>query len=101
MKSVEKHFHERSVRWISAALGMTKGRGDASMESGCWTEGVFHHISVGQRPMKTSKNISTRGPLNCRSLGCARDDKGEGDASMESGCWTEGVFHHIRWAKDP
>jgi hypothetical protein len=22
----------------------------------------------------------------------ARDDKGEGDASMESGCWTEDVF---------
>jgi hypothetical protein len=21
-----------------------------------------------------------------------RDDKGEGEASMESGCWTEGVF---------
>ena len=26
---------------------------------------------------------------NSRSLGCARDDKGEGDASMESGCWTD------------
>jgi hypothetical protein len=25
-----------------------------------------------------SKNISSKGPLNCRSLGCARDDKGEG-----------------------
>ena len=33
-----------------------------------------------------------------RSLGCARDDKGEGDASMESGCWTERVFHLLRWA---
>jgi hypothetical protein len=30
--------------------------------------------------------------LNCRSLGYARDDKGEGDASMKSGCWTEGAF---------
>ena len=44
------------------------------------------------------ENISTKGPLTY--LGCARDDK-EGDASMESGCWTEGVFHHIRWAKGP
>jgi hypothetical protein len=25
--------------------------------------------------------------VNCRSLGCARDDKGEGGASMEGGCW--------------
>ncbi len=24
------------------------------------------------------------GPLNCRSLGCARDDKGKGGASLES-----------------
>jgi hypothetical protein len=31
-----------------------------------------------------SKNISKRGSLNCRSLGFARDDKGEG-ASIESG----------------
>jgi hypothetical protein len=28
------------------------------------------------------------------SKSAARDDKGEGDASMESGCWTEGVFNH-------
>ena len=33
-----------------------------------------------------SKNIPKKGPLNCRSLGCARDDKGEGDASMKSSC---------------
>jgi hypothetical protein len=32
------------------------------------------------------KNISTKGPLNCRSLGFARDDKGKGDGCMESGC---------------
>jgi hydrogenase maturation protease len=47
----------------------------------------------------TVENISRNGPRNCRSLGFARDDKGEGDASMESGCltdgcWTDGVFHH-------
>jgi hypothetical protein len=24
-----------------------------------------------------------------------RDDKGEGDASSESGCWTEGVLHPL------
>ncbi len=30
-----------------------------------------------------SKNISTRGPLNCRSLHSGRDDKGEGGASIE------------------
>jgi hypothetical protein len=32
-----------------------------------------------------SKNISRKGPRNCRSLGFARDDKGKGDLSMESG----------------
>jgi hypothetical protein len=32
-------------------------------------------------------NISTTGPLNRRSLGFARDDKGKDDASMECGYW--------------
>ena len=30
-----------------------------------------------------------------RKSGYARDDKGEGDASMESGCWKEGIFHPL------
>ena len=30
-----------------------------------------------------SKNISRKGPLNCRSLGCARDDKGDDGAFIE------------------
>jgi hypothetical protein len=50
---------------------------------------------------RQSKNISKKGPRNCRSLGCARDDKGKGDASIESGCWTEGVFHLLGWAAGP
>ena len=37
-----------------------------------------------------------RGGWECREAGIwvrfGRDDKGEGEASMESGCWTEGVF---------
>ena len=32
-------------------------------------------------------NISRRGLRNCRSLGFARDDKGEGSASLWIGCW--------------
>jgi hypothetical protein len=36
----------------------------------------------GQVPtaLRSVENISRRGPLNCRSLDFARDDKGEGDA---------------------
>ena len=30
-----------------------------------------------------------------------RDDKGEGEASMESGCWTEAFFHRLGWAAGP
>ena len=36
-----------------------------------------------------SKNISRKGPRNRRSLGFARDDKGKGNGSIESSCWTE------------
>jgi hypothetical protein len=42
----------------------------------------------------TRFRVSKKGPRNCRSLhgtpgqvGFARDDKGKGDISMESGCW--------------
>jgi hypothetical protein len=34
------------------------------------------------------KNISMKGPRNCRSLGFAQDDKGMGCGFMESGGWT-------------
>jgi hypothetical protein len=36
-----------------------------------------------------------------RKSGYARDDKGEGNLSMESGFWTEGIFHHLGWAVGP
>ena len=53
-------------------------------------------LAVGPTGLKaqtaSSKNIARTGLQNCRSLGCARDDKGEGDASLESGYQTEGVF---------
>jgi hypothetical protein len=39
-----------------------------------------------------SKNVSRKGPRNCRSLGFARDDKGEGDFPMESGCGSRRFF---------
>jgi hypothetical protein len=54
-----------------------------------------------------SKNIPTKGPLNCRSLGFARDDKGKGCAYLSSlyGGWTEPQvicnFHPLGWAKGP
>ena len=39
-----------------------------------------------------SKNISRKGPRNCRSLGCARDDKGESDASHSERLLEEKAF---------
>jgi len=48
-----------------------------------------------------SKNISTKGPLNRRSLGFARDDKVEGSAPMESSCCMRAVFHLLGWADGP
>jgi hypothetical protein len=39
---------------------------------------------VAEIRVAPSKNISKKGPRNCRSLGCARDDKGESGASIET-----------------
>jgi DNA-binding winged helix-turn-helix (wHTH) protein len=58
-------------------------------------------LGYGYRLIALSKNIPRNGPRNRRSLGYARDDKGEGDASKESGWWTKGVFHHLGWAAGP
>jgi hypothetical protein len=41
---------------------------------------------------RSLENISTKDPRNCRSLGFARDDKGEGDGAIKNGCWTEAFF---------
>jgi hypothetical protein len=43
-------------------------------------------------------SVSTSGPRDCRSLGFARDDKGEGNGSLESGCRTEAVFSTL-WSR--
>jgi hypothetical protein len=41
--------------------------------------------SVDNR-LRSVEKTPKKGPLNRRFLGYARDDKGESDASMESGC---------------
>jgi hypothetical protein len=38
--------------------------------------------TMGFLKLALSKNISRNSPRNCRSLGCARDDKAEGRASI-------------------
>src|ERR1700691_3080222 len=51
------------------------------------------HIFARDRLSATpSENISKRGPQNRRSLGFARDDKGNGRASKDSGCRSEGAY---------
>ena len=57
---------------------------------------LFACTNRNMRPksIARSKNISTKGPRNRRSLRrfACRDDKGEGDGSIKSRCWTEAFF---------
>ena len=74
--SVEKHFHDETAEPQApplrfAPVGMTKGRvvlpGRVVAE-----QKLFSSPWVGSRPMTPlSKNISTKRPLNRRSLHCA------------------------------
>ncbi len=91
--------------WTSRPVGPTanvspaRQEGPLSIDSPTLSERRRRrHIFTSTCVSTPSKNISRKGPRTCRSLGCARDDKGEGVASMESGYWTEGVFHLLRWA---
>jgi hypothetical protein len=68
-----------------------KAEWPASTSSGSMIRRVFPARRRGAVP-PLSKNISRRGPLNRRSLGFARDDKGNRNASTEPGCWTEGAL---------
>jgi hypothetical protein len=67
-------------------------RENPGLKSETWaTHAIFVRASFMfsgglQATIPLPKNISRRGPLNCRSLGFARDVKGEGGASMESSC---------------
>jgi hypothetical protein len=51
--------------------------------------------------LRTEFSVSTKGPPNRRSLGFARDDKGKGNGSIESDCWTEAIFLHLGQAIGP
>ena len=86
VRSVEKHFHERSAELQIPRLPRISCRTWWRWRTSC----AFPYGKAHTRPC-----LAQRG----RKSGYARDDKGEGDASMESGCWTEGVFHHLGWAE--
>ena len=87
-RSVEKHFQEGS-----AELQIPRLRSPGfPVEVGGFLE--LH------APFLTERR--TRCRVRCRVTGNpGRDDKGEGYASMESGCWTEGVVHHLGRAAGP
>jgi hypothetical protein len=54
---------------------------------GNWTgPGTGKRPQISPLRYALPKNISKKGPQNCRSLGYARDDKGG------SSCWRKGVF---------
>jgi hypothetical protein len=75
-------------------------------KSGMWgTRDLFREAEKGPQisPLRcapvemtvllgTGFYFSMKGPRNCGSLGFARDDKGEGGSSLESGYRTEGFF---------
>jgi len=88
-------FHRASGLGNSAgAVRLADGLGYRAVE--CRTYGARDLIYrlpspsglgyVWQSALRALENIPKEGPLNCRSLGFARDDKGEGAASMKSGC---------------
>jgi hypothetical protein len=42
------------------------------------------------------KNTPMKGPLNRRSLGSARDDKGEGEAPLTIRCWSNDTVTSVQ-----
>jgi hypothetical protein len=93
---VEKHFQEGS-----AELQIPFGR----LRAGSRLRSPGFPVEVGGFLELHAPFLSER-RTRCRVRCCVtgnpgRDDKGKGDGSMESGCWTEGVFHLLGWAAGP
>jgi hypothetical protein len=82
-----------------ASVEMTKEKGNVSIESGCWTEGVFHHLGCvagpGQLGRKTFPGRGVNTEISPLRFAPVEMTKEKGNGSIESGCWTEGVFHHL------
>ncbi len=81
----------------SHRLSGDKGEGKASIESGCWTQRLFISSGAPQAHVHSVEKHFQEGSAELQILhgtpgqvGGARDDKGEGKASIESGCWTQG-----------
>ena len=74
-----KHFHERSAELQIPRLPRISCRTWWRWRTSC----AFLYGKAHTRPC-----LAQRG----RKSGYARDDKGEGHGSMESGCWTEAFF---------
>src|SRR6202021_3145253 len=66
---VEKHSQERSADTADLSTTLRSGRDDkgdggASIECGCRTEAIFHHLGRPAGPcLLRSKNIPRKGPL--------------------------------------
>jgi hypothetical protein len=80
--------------------------GSVGIPSGNWFEGSQVSKARPGAPFDFTLRCC-RGHKLCHfsrlALGesAARDDKGKGGILMDSGCWKEGVFHHLRWAAGP
>jgi hypothetical protein len=77
--------------WVSAMISvMNYALVNRALSSYiCASKGVKVFLLLQFRIELWMENISRKGPLNRRSLGFARDDKGEGKRPMESGCRTQ------------
>jgi hypothetical protein len=76
LKRADGAFRLHPDRWASVPQGRLRVRAIQISEETRLLTMQFVDFIHGQ--------FSKQGPLKCRSLGCARDDKGEGNASMES-----------------
>src|ERR1700689_2659799 len=111
---VEKHSQKRTggeqsspLNPFGAAVEMTKGRAAPPL-SGVAEQNPFF-ITLGPAKAHDFSGRKTfpekdrwRAELSTEPLrSCGRDDKGEGGASIEWGCRTEPIFHHLGCSEGP
>ena len=82
LRAINPLLCDRSARRFAPTA--RRGRQDDA-----FLEGIKQHLVGCKKHEKIEKVTGSQ------------DDKGESGASMESGCRSEGVFHHLGWAAGP
>src|SRR5580692_1813953 len=97
LSAIRQDFYAKRVAWRQPLLRCARPRAASVNEARCSNK-LLEHLEHLHETNDLFGNVAksrfdkVNWTASNGGVPFGRDDKGEGEASMESGCWTEGVF---------